>query len=133
MSRAGLYDDARFPGRCLLVLNQHEEDLTALEGRLLIDYMADLRDLSAALRTVTGAQRLNVAVLGNAVPHVHWHVVPRIPEFEPLPDRSPWSDPRPRHRLPPDRLAWLTKALQRELPAGFPPADPALSCRASEP
>lgn len=107
VSQVGLYDDRRFPGRSLLVLDHHEEDLSALEGQLLTDYMADLRDLSAAIKAVTGAPRINVAVLGNAVPHLHWHVIPRQPDREPLPNRSPWDDPRKRLPMPTSQLRAL--------------------------
>ena len=90
----GLYDDNRFPGRSLLSLNEHYGDLADLSDELLHDYMRDLRDVRTAIRKVTGADRINYAVLGNAEPHVHWHLVPRYPEREPLPNRSPWQDPR---------------------------------------
>lgn len=122
VSRAGLYDDARFPGRSLLALDRHEEDLSALQEDELHAFMADLRDLSEAVKRVTGAPRVNVAVLGNVVPHLHWHVIPRRPDTEPLPGRSPWDDPRERRNLYPGLLGPLHEALRTELspqgPAG---------------
>lgn len=107
VSRVGLYDDARFPGRSLLVLKEHYEDLLEVPQGLAEAYFEDLRRYGTALRAVTGAGRLNFAVLGNAVAHVHWHVFPRHRDLEPNPHRSPWDDPRPRGALTPvvrDRL-----------------------------
>lgn len=115
VSHAGLYDDNRFPGRALLALNSHEEDLSALNADVLMAFMADLRDLSRAVKHVTRAARVNVAVLGNAVPHLHWHVIPRRPESEPLPGRSPWNDPRERRALPSGLLGSLREKIGTEL------------------
>lgn len=115
VSHVGIYDDARFPGRCLLALDEHHEDLPELPEQLLQAFLADLKDLSRALRKVTGASRLNFAVLGNAVPHVHWHVVPRHPSAEPEPERSPWEDPRPRAALEPALLEGILTGLSHEL------------------
>lgn len=99
VSDAGLYDDARFPGRSLLALREHYTDLLDLPDDVARAYLDDLRDLRVAIRKVTGSDRINYAVLGNAEPHVHWHVIPRNPDREPLPNRSPWSDPRAAARL----------------------------------
>ncbi len=115
VSHVGLYDDARFPGRCLLALNDHHEDVTELEAGVLQEMMLDLRDLTRAVKRVTGAPRINVAVLGNAVPHVHWHAVPRLPDREMLPSRSPWDDPRPRTGLAPAEMQRLRRTLVEEL------------------
>lgn len=115
VSAVGVYSDARFPGRSLLVLNEHYEDLTHLPLDVAAAFHADLRAYADALREVTGAQRLNYAVLGNAEPHVHWHIFPRHPQTEPAPDKSPWDDPRPRLALPAAQLDGLVIRLQEAL------------------
>jgi diadenosine tetraphosphate (Ap4A) HIT family hydrolase len=33
--------------------------------------------LETAVREVMGPDKVNVASLGNVVPHLHWHVIPR--------------------------------------------------------
>ncbi len=91
-SSLGLYDDARFPGRCILVLHRHVEaivDVSQMIGHQLID---DIRRAENAIRKATGTTRLNWAVLGNVEPHLHVHLVPRSTN-EPLPDRSPLGTP----------------------------------------
>jgi len=95
----GLYSDERFPGRCILKLREHRERLEELPEELLLAFHRDLRRASEAIRSVTGSQRVNFAVLGNTVPHLHGHLIPRIPENEPKPGSSPWDDPRPRVTL----------------------------------
>lgn len=56
-STLGLYDDARFPGRCLLVLHEHVEDLTTLPTAIAHHFLDDLRAAERAIRVVTGAGR----------------------------------------------------------------------------
>lgn len=95
-----LYDDARFPGRCILRLRQHEERLEQLDSVTATAFMADVQRAVRALSTVTGSERINVAILGNTVPHIHAHLIPRYPENESKPESSPWDDPRVKTSLP---------------------------------
>lgn len=135
VSTAGLYDDARFPGRCLLSLDEHYEDLFDVPTDVLALYLEDLRDLCGAVRAATGVAKINYAVLGNAEPHVHWHVVPRRPGHEPLPDRSPWQDPRPVTPLGGARRTALVAALRLHLCAssGAAPSDTAAAASVAVP
>ena len=111
----GLYDDARFPGRCLVMLNQHHDDLDEVDPDLAARAFADVRAVRRAIKKVTGAPRMNYAVLGNAEPHVHWHLIPRQPEREPKPHKSPWNDTRPSRPLPSDERRNLLERLAQEL------------------
>ncbi len=66
-----------FPGSCRVILKRHVaemSDLDAGEARHLMDaVLATERGLRKALRP----DKINLASLGNQVPHLHWHVVPR--------------------------------------------------------
>lgn len=95
----GFYSDSRFPGRCILKLRDHYESLEDLPEDLTASFMADLKAAMGSIRFATGAERVNFAVLGNAVPHVHGHLIPRLPELEELPNSSPWDDPRVKAKL----------------------------------
>lgn len=94
VSDIALYDDARFPGRSILRLQQHEENLEQLETKLAFDFMKDIQTAIHALRVATGSERINVSILGNSVPHIHAHLIPRFAANEELPGKSPWDDPR---------------------------------------
>lgn len=115
VSTVGLYDDARFPGRCLLTLHEHFDDLCALPAPLLAAFMDDLRAVSTAVQRATRAPKVNYAVLGNQERHVHWHVVPRQPEREPRPHHSPWDDPRPLQPLDDAENLRLESEIRRHL------------------
>jgi diadenosine tetraphosphate (Ap4A) HIT family hydrolase len=72
-----LVDDANYPGFCRVIWNEHVKemsDLNPAERALLNEavYRVEL-----ALREVMAPAKVNLASLGNVVPHLHWHVIPR--------------------------------------------------------
>jgi diadenosine tetraphosphate (Ap4A) HIT family hydrolase len=67
-----------YRGHCQLIFDPRHvarvDQLSADEWRAL---SADLFMAQAAIMRTVRAHHLNVASLGNIVPHVHWHIVPR--------------------------------------------------------
>lgn len=95
VSTLGLYDDARFRGRSILMLNKHYENIEDLPVSLSNAYMEDIKLYVKILKKALNVERVNVSILGNTVPHIHAHLVPRYPDQEQFPGKSPWNDPRP--------------------------------------
>lgn len=118
VSTLGLYNDARFPGRGILALHDHYEDLSEVEPDLLSRFVADVRLAGWAIRAATEADRMNYAVLGNIAPHVHFHLIPRVFESDPVPNRPPWEHPSPVSPLPPEEVERLSEAITRRIRAG---------------
>ena len=74
---------------------RHVADPIDLDDGELAGYWRDVRAAGAAIRTVFGPCHLNYQLLGNAVPHVHTHVIPRYPD-DPAPGRPlpvTWDGP----------------------------------------
>lgn len=70
--------DQRFRGYCLLIFDaRHATGLEELSNAEYSAFMADLRRATQALRAVVQPDHMNYECLGNSVPHLHWHVVPR--------------------------------------------------------
>jgi diadenosine tetraphosphate (Ap4A) HIT family hydrolase len=115
VSTLGLYDDARFPGRALLTLNEHHNDLATMPIELAQAFLVDMRSAAQAIQRATRAERMNYAVLGNAEPHVHAHLIPRIREGDPVPNKAPWAHPDPVRPLDPVRLQILVGKIRAEL------------------
>ncbi|WP_435748741.1 HIT family protein [Microbacterium sp. PMB16] len=111
----GLYSDARFPGRCIVTLNEHAEHLEDLPPDTVSSFMINVAMASRALKIATGASRINVAVLGNQEGHVHAHLIPRYPDSEPLPHKAPWEDTRARGSLSADKESWFIEKISRAL------------------
>lgn len=113
-----LYSDNRFPGRAILSLREHYDGLQELPEPLALDFHRDTRDSIGAILRATGASRVNFAVLGNTVAHVHGHLIPRYPSQEEFPGSSPWDDPRSRGSLAEDRANSLIEKIREELNGG---------------
>lgn len=99
VSTLGFYDDARFPGRCILTLDEHFDHLVDVPLEISSAFMADMQTAGRAVDAVMTPERINYAVLGNTVPHVHCHIIPRL-IGDPVSSRPPWEHPEPRSDLP---------------------------------
>jgi diadenosine tetraphosphate (Ap4A) HIT family hydrolase len=80
------------PGYCLLLPDPVVPDLNALQGEARSEFMADMAALGDALKSVSGALRINYAIFGNVEPALHAHLFPRQAD-EPQAMRSaqPWA------------------------------------------
>jgi diadenosine tetraphosphate (Ap4A) HIT family hydrolase len=79
-------DDANFPGFCRVVLNAHIKEMTDLLPEQRQRLMAVVFAVETAVREVAQPDKINLASLGNVVPHVHWHVIPRWQDDANFPD-----------------------------------------------
>jgi hypothetical protein len=60
-----------------------------------VQYLLDMSMIGDALMEVTGAYRINYAIMGNSDPALHAHIVPRyLTEPEPYRTNTPWSYPK---------------------------------------
>lgn len=66
----GLYDDSRFPGRCLLVFHSHIEDFSLLSPEQSLAFVEDAKKAARAIQAVTNVSRINCAILGNVERHM---------------------------------------------------------------
>jgi diadenosine tetraphosphate (Ap4A) HIT family hydrolase len=86
-------DDPDYPGFCRVILNEHVKEMTDLpvprQGRL----MTVLLTVEATVREALHPDKINLASLGNMVPHLHWHVIPRFADDRHFPDAI-WAPPR---------------------------------------
>jgi diadenosine tetraphosphate (Ap4A) HIT family hydrolase len=72
-----LADEANYPGFARVVWRAHVREVSDLADadRLLLNEA--VWQLELAVREVMRPLKVNVASLGNVVPHLHWHVIPR--------------------------------------------------------
>lgn len=102
VSQVALYDDARYPGRLIVSLNQHFDHVDEVDPDVFANFWNDIRACSRALRSLPNVTRVNVALLGNSVSHVHAHVFPRRQRQEQNRNKSPWSGASPLTHLTED-------------------------------
>lgn len=89
-------DEAGFPAFYRVVWNRHVAEFSDLSPAEREICMAAVVMVEQILRSVLQPRKINVAALGNAVPHLHWHVVARFDWDSHFP-ASVWSAPQ---RLP---------------------------------
>jgi diadenosine tetraphosphate (Ap4A) HIT family hydrolase len=90
------------------------DELTSAEWQA---YSADLHRVATAIMSVCRPDHLNVESLGNVVPHLHWHVIPRYK------NDGRWGQPiwapdvnaQPERRLAADDRAALLEGLRAAL------------------
>lgn len=79
-------EDADYPGFCRVILGQHAKEMTDLHSSDRLRLMETVFTVEAAVREIVRPDKINLASLGNVVPHLHWHVIPRWAEDACFPD-----------------------------------------------
>ena len=75
--RVGGAEGADFPGFCRVVWHAHAAEMTDLSPGERRHLMNVVFAAEAAVRSLARPDKINLASLGNVVPHLHWHVIPR--------------------------------------------------------
>jgi len=84
--RVVLVHDRQYPGFCRVILNEHVKEMTDLGVAEQLQLMRTVFAVERALRVVAVPDKINLASLGNQVPHLHWHVIPRFLDDAHFPD-----------------------------------------------
>ena len=114
LSKAYLHDDQFFPGWTVIVFKRHATELFQLAPTERIQLMEEVSRLAKVLAEVFDAQKINYELLGNQLPHIHWHVIPRL-KNDPARLEPVWRVPHDRQTLPTqalrERIRSITTAL----------------------
>lgn len=89
-------DEESVAAFCRVIWNQHVAELTDLSEDERAQLMNGVYRLEMAMREVLRPDKINLASLGNMVPHLHWHVIARfhndahfpLPIWAPLQQKS---------------------------------------------
>ena len=109
--------DATFAGFCRVVWGTHVAEFSDLDDAARTHVMRVVAGVEKGLRDLLAPDKVNLASLGNLVPHLHWHVIPRFTDDPHFPEPV-WGD-RKRAVCPRafDR-ALLLRAIERRLGVG---------------
>lgn len=108
-------EDPRFPAFYRVVWNEHVPEFSQLSPADRQHCMDAVVLVEEALRQHLQPHKINLAALGNAVPHLHWHVIARHPWDSHFP-APVWAAPQ--REAPQDALRQLAArlpALERHL------------------
>lgn len=114
--RIVLADEPGYPGFLRVIANAHVKEMTDLDVAGRAALLGGVLAAERAVREVMAPDKINLAALGNLVPHLHWHVIPRFVD-DPHYPRPVWCEPlRAAQRVAPEGLrAALAVALSRQL------------------
>jgi len=114
--RVILADEADYPGFLRVILNEHVKEMTDLNTADQAALMRVVWAAESALRETMQPDKINLASLGNVVPHLHWHVIPRF-EDDPHFPNPVWGAKlrETRHAAPADLSLQLAAALSLRL------------------
>ncbi|MBI4640689.1 MAG: HIT family protein [Candidatus Tectomicrobia bacterium] len=77
--RVELVNDANFPGYCILVYHRHVVELQDLRTDERGQLIEDIACIARAIAERCQPAKINYEILGNTVPHLHCHIIPRYP------------------------------------------------------
>lgn len=92
LTRVYLHDDQFFPGWTVLVLGRHATELFHLAPAERVQLIEEMNLVAKALHQVYEPRKINYELLGNQMPHIHWHLIPRLVN-DPAPLEPVWRVP----------------------------------------
>ncbi len=107
--------DQFFPGYTLLFTKSHVTELFHLEAAVRAELTEEVAIVAKAIYDVFRPTKINYELLGNMVPHMHWHLVPRFAS-EPLWPRPIWAEPHDGIHLSADGYRQRIEAIRKALP-----------------
>lgn len=90
LCRVILAGEADYPGFLRVILHAHVREMSDLTAAEQAALMRVVFAAETALREVMRPDKINLASLGNVVPHLHWHVIPRF-EHDPHFPNAVWG------------------------------------------
>ncbi|MBI2921470.1 MAG: HIT family protein [Planctomycetes bacterium] len=91
-----LAEDQTWPGWSMLVSKKHVSELFDLTPEERAAGIEEVAGAAKILKDVFNAAKMNIELLGNQQPHIHWHVIPRRTD-DPAWNKPIWSfDHKPR-------------------------------------
>lgn len=89
LTKAYLFEDQFFSGWTVLILQDHRTELFQLTRGERTELIDDVSRVGEAMTKIFDVRKINSELLGNQVPHIHWHVIPRL-KSDPDPLQPVW-------------------------------------------
>ena len=101
-----------YRGYSVLALRQHATELWELNQETRAQFVEDANRLAMAITKAFGAAKMNYAILGNTVAHLHWHLIPRYSD-DPDPEHNIWATSTPDLTLSEDEFGQIASEIRR--------------------
>ena len=77
VSRAFLYKEQTYHGRCLVAYDGHVNDLNELSDEQRNAFMADVVRMTRAMQKVFNPEKINYGAYSDKLCHLHFHLAPK--------------------------------------------------------
>lgn len=77
VSRAFLFKEQTYHGRCLVAYNGHVNDLNELSDDERNAFMADVAQVTRAMQRVFNPEKINYGAYSDKLSHLHFHLAPK--------------------------------------------------------
>lgn len=77
VSKAFLFREQTYHGRCLVAYNGHVNDLNELAPEELNAFMADVARVTRAMQRVFNPEKINYGAYSDKLSHLHFHLAPK--------------------------------------------------------
>ncbi len=92
LSKVYFHEDQFFPGWTVVVFQRHATELFHLAPTERFQLIEEVTLVAKTLAKEFQAAKVNYELLGNQLPHIHWHLIPRLPD-DPAPLEPVWRVP----------------------------------------
>jgi diadenosine tetraphosphate (Ap4A) HIT family hydrolase len=121
--RVVLPAEPEYPGFVRVIWNHHRREMTDLSPAERTHFMNVVWSVESIIREIMEPDKINLASLGNVVPHLHWHIIPRYTDDRHFPAPI-WATPQREtcaitSRQHQQRAAWLSETLATRLSTEF--------------
>jgi diadenosine tetraphosphate (Ap4A) HIT family hydrolase len=103
-------DELGFPALYRVVLNEHVAEWSDVSDADQADVMRVVNTVERVMREQLHPTKINLAALGNMVPHVHWHVIARFDWDSHFPAPI-WAQPQ--RAVEPGQISVVSQLLPR--------------------
>lgn len=93
-----VHNEANAPAFCRVIWREHIAEMTDLPAHQRDELMQTVYRVETAMRHVLQPSKINLASLGNVVPHLHWHIIARFDNDACFPAPI-WANPVRKHTL----------------------------------
>ncbi|HYD48316.1 MAG TPA: HIT family protein [Terriglobales bacterium] len=113
-SYAILSIDQFYRGYTVVLAKTHATELFHLPQDEADQYLRDMQAIAKAIADAFAPRKMNYELLGNTVPHLHWHLIPRY-GWDPNPTRPVWEYQHQPVLLDSDSYAELAREIRARL------------------
>lgn len=116
--RVVLVDDKSYPGYIRIISQKHVKEMSDLNDEDANSILNALLKIDNIVKKLYTPDKINLASLGNVIPHLHWHIIPRYKEDKHFPNPI-WGEITHQSYTPSAKIISLEQKLIAQIKSCF--------------